>query len=372
MASVTSSDRMPAAALALGRAELELKHSAGSHSGSVAALRALVWLGAGTEEGAEGELEYAAVADARRGFQDMLPQALQTNGGRLDHSSSSVIKAALLFEALAPAAIQPSQGPEAAASDASGGLSPGMAAAAAIFNAAVESVNPSTRRMSVYHEELQAFFARLITFPVRVAYLTTEGHNGSSSNDHGLRVSPWAAKNAVRRVLQDFPGSAEVLSIWVQLHSRMHHLSALRATITDIAAGRTSGGAELAGGAPLLWALLLRVESRRPGGRHRVHGALENCLASSSSLRSCPVLWRIYLAHHLAAGQLDHAHRVFLRAIHECPSSKALWLDGFAGLRRHLNPRETGELLEICRDKEVFLRTDIFEMLLAEMDSDAG
>lgn len=40
--------------------------------------------------------------------------------------------------------------------------------------------------------------------------------------------------------------------------------------------------------------------------------------------RSCPVLWRIYIAHHMNAGQLEPARKVFLRAIHECPWSKVI------------------------------------------------
>lgn len=51
---------------------------------------------------------------------------------------------------------------------------------------------------------------------------------------------------------------------------------------------------------------------------------------------------------------------------------QAVWLDGFSWLRGHLSPREIGELLDICREKEVFLRTDIFEVLLAGMDDDDG
>mmetsp|Transcript_37311 Transcript_37311/g.105267 ORF Transcript_37311/g.105267 Transcript_37311/m.105267 type:complete len:1342 (-) Transcript_37311:420-4445(-) len=368
MASVPPSERMSSAHLFLGRAELELQEAAGSQpaavaasgSGSLAALRVLVYLGAGAEDSAE--VTRSALLSARRGFQDMLPKALQSNGGRLDHSSAALIMAAILFEALAPPS---SDSAEAPASDTTGGLSSGMTAAATLFNAAVESTDSSVRRMSIHHERLQVFFARLITSPVAVAYLP--GTAAASGSCHSLRVSPRAAKRAVSGVLEDFPTSPEALSIWAELHERMHHLSALRATLTGIA-GRLQRG--VAGGTPLLWALLLRVESRRPGGRHRVHGTLESCLASSSSLRSCPVLWRIYLAHHLAAGQLEQAHRVFLRAIHECPSSKALWLDGFAGLRSHLSSREAGELLDICRDKEVFLRTDIFEVLLAGIDSE--
>lgn len=35
-----------------------------------------------------------------------------------------------------------------------------------------------------------------------------------------------------------------------------------------------------------------------------------------------------------------------------------------------MSPKEAGELLDICTQKEVFLRTDIFEILLAQIEAE--
>lgn len=46
--------------------------------------------------------------------------------------------------------------------------------------------------------------------------------------------------------------------------------------------------------------------------------------------------------------------------------SKRLWLDGFLKLNSVLTAKELSDLQEVMRDKELNLRTDIYEILLQE------
>lgn len=46
--------------------------------------------------------------------------------------------------------------------------------------------------------------------------------------------------------------------------------------------------------------------------------------------------------------------------------SKKLWLDGFIKLNSILSAKELSDLQEVMRDKELNLRTDIYEILLQE------
>lgn len=90
------------------------------------------------------------------------------------------------------------------------------------------------------------------------------------------------------------------------------------------------------------------------------------------------VLWRAYLAFELDAlkapsqppGRPDAARRVFFRALHACPWSKTLWLEGFKQLSAGgaLTGNELGDLCETMREKELRLRTDIYEILLQEVE----
>lgn len=46
--------------------------------------------------------------------------------------------------------------------------------------------------------------------------------------------------------------------------------------------------------------------------------------------------------------------------------SKTLWLDGYKILHQVLTTKELSDLQEVMRDKELRLRTDIYEILLQE------
>lgn len=46
--------------------------------------------------------------------------------------------------------------------------------------------------------------------------------------------------------------------------------------------------------------------------------------------------------------------------------SKRLWLDGFTRLTSVLTAKELSDLQEVMRDKEINLRTDIYEILLQD------
>lgn len=46
--------------------------------------------------------------------------------------------------------------------------------------------------------------------------------------------------------------------------------------------------------------------------------------------------------------------------------SKKLWLDGFLKLNPILSAKELSDLQEVMRDKELNLRTDIYEILLQD------
>lgn len=103
---------------------------------------------------------------------------------------------------------------------------------------------------------------------------------------------------------------------------------------------------------------------------HRIRSLLERSVSTASknasATRSKVLLWRVYLAYELALGRPDSARRVYFRAINACPWSKALWLDGFKSLRDHMSPSEMGELLDVMREKDLRLRTDVYEILLMD------
>jgi hypothetical protein len=78
-------------------------------------------------------------------------------------------------------------------------------------------------------------------------------------------------------------------------------------------------------------------------------------------------LWQQYIQHELGLGRLDAARKLFLRAVHAMPGAKGLWLSGFGAVCAGMQPRECSGLLNVMQEREVMVRTDVYEVLLAAM-----
>ncbi|CAN6279845.1 unnamed protein product [Urochloa humidicola] len=110
----------------------------------------------------------------------------------------------------------------------------------------------------------------------------------------------------------------------------------------------------------------LSFEWSKAGSDNRIHSLFERALADDR-LQKSVLLWRCYLAYEAEkACNASAARRVFFRAIHACPWSKRLWLDGFQKLSSILTLKELSDLQEVMRDKELNIRTDIYEILLQD------
>ncbi|XP_025808486.1 protein NRDE2 homolog isoform X3 [Panicum hallii] len=107
----------------------------------------------------------------------------------------------------------------------------------------------------------------------------------------------------------------------------------------------------------------LSFEWHKAGSDNRIHSLFERALADDK-LQKSVLLWRCYLAYEAEkACNASAARRVFFRAIHACPW---LWLDGFLKLSSVLTLKELSDLQEVMRDKELNIRTDIYEILLQD------
>ncbi|KAL0743413.1 hypothetical protein Bca4012_084926 [Brassica carinata] len=116
----------------------------------------------------------------------------------------------------------------------------------------------------------------------------------------------------------------------------------------------------------VVWLFALSYELSRGGSLHRIRGLFERALALDT-LNSSVILWRCYIAYEIdVAHNPSAARRIYFRAINACPWSKKLWLDGFGKLSSVLTAKEMSDLQEVMRDKELNIRTDIYEILLLQ------
>ena len=76
-------------------------------------------------------------------------------------------------------------------------------------------------------------------------------------------------------------------------------------------------------------------------------------------------------AHWLVVSWLPssvHASACTVRSTALHLDEQALWLDGLVGIGEAVGPKERGELLELMRERELRVRTDTYEILLAAVD----
>ncbi|KAJ0987304.1 hypothetical protein J5N97_005660 [Dioscorea zingiberensis] len=161
----------------------------------------------------------------------------------------------------------------------------------------------------------------------------------------------------IQHGLQLYPYNPEMLNTMVEISSLLTVPNKVRLVFDEYSQRKPS---------VILYLFALSYELSKAGSQHRIHVILERALANDK-LQKSVLLWRCYLAYEAdIAHDPDAARRIFFRAIHSCPWSKRLWLDGFQKLSSILTAKELSDLHEVMQDKELNLRTDIYEILLQD------
>ncbi|CAM8981084.1 unnamed protein product [Rhodiola kirilowii] len=256
---------------------------------------------------------------ARQGFKDHIRNLRSTWARGIIHDSSvAFISSAALFEE----------------------VTTGGDDAIEIFNHAFSTVFPERRRQSHQLEHLFYQYLRML-----------------KSHTKSLGLSKlWGT---VLYGLQLYPFSTELFRELVEIGHLFTVPHKLRRTFDDLSHKNPS---------IILWLFAVCYEISIGGSQHRIHGLFERALATDQ-FHSSVILWRLYMAYQInVTGDLSAAKRIFFRAIHTCPWSKKLWLDGFLKLNAVLTAKEMSDLQEVMRDKELNLRTDIYEILLQDED----
>ncbi|XP_047151586.1 nuclear exosome regulator NRDE2 isoform X2 [Vigna umbellata] len=217
-------------------------------------------------------------------------------------------------------------------------LTTGWDAGIGVLNQAFSMVLPE-RRSQGYHLEF------LFNYHIKIL----QRHKRESS-----LMKVW---ESILHGLQIYPFSPELLKDLVEIGHYYTTSNKLRRILDDCCYKKPS---------VVLWLFALSFEMFRGGSEHRIRGLFEKAL-SNDGLSSSVVLWRCYIMFEMEmANDPSAARRAFFRAIHSCPWSKRLWLDGFLKLNSVLTAKELSDLQEVMRDKELNLRTDIYEILLQE------
>ncbi|KAK4750974.1 hypothetical protein SAY87_004456 [Trapa incisa] len=305
--------------LYLWYAEMELSSGMVEHSESSSrAIHILSCLGSGESYSPfKSHPSNLQLLRSRQGFKERIKTVrLAWITGSIDDHSIAVICSASLFEE----------------------LTTGWAAAVEVLDQSFAMVLPERRSNSNQLESLYNFYLRMLW-------------------RHQKQLTLRKIWDAIIQGLQIYPYNPDLFTNLVKVGHSYTTPNKLRLFFHDISHKKPS---------VILWLFALAFEMGKGNDSHRIHALFERSLADGK-LRSSVVLWRCYVAYEIdIARKPSSARRVFFRAIHACPWSKKLWLDGFLKLHSVLTPKELSDLQEVMRDKELNLRTDIYEILLQD------
>ncbi|KAF3792390.1 NRDE2-like protein [Nymphaea thermarum] len=306
--------------LYLWYAEMELGNLTSGSTSSPCLERAvhiLTCLGTGAKYSPfKCEVPSTQLLRARQGFKDKI-KALRSSWARgdvRDHSVALVSSAALFEE-----------------------LTAGWSSARGVFEDAFSMVLPERRSQSHQLESLFVYYIAILLRNLKQATLSRS----------------W---ETILQGLHLYPYNPTIFAAFLKVGSLYTVPNKIRRILDDYCQKRPS---------VITWLSTFLNELGKEGSQHRIHGLFEKALGSDA-LQKSVMLWRCYLTYELHMCNPAAAKRVFFRAIHACPWSKKLWLDGFQRLSAFLTAKELADLQEVMRDKELNLRTDIYEILLQD------
>ncbi|KAL4443524.1 hypothetical protein ABPG75_011261 [Micractinium tetrahymenae] len=347
---------------------------AASDAAVAAAARQLAWLGScgavtlpaaaggsGAAGAAATPLQQAEMVAAKRGFQDhllaLMRQQQQAAATAAGGQSGAAEQAPAALSAGGRALVAAAAAFELLLGRLRGSLAAGVKAALAIYDQVLAALVPAQQAPQQAHRGAAGpADAQLELLSWQRCALAADAAR------HAVPGAPPAmAREAVLRALRLFPGSLPLLHLLVAHELAGHTLTQLRRELHGLLEAAPS---------PQAWLAMLAVEvgSRSPSGV--VAATLERAVSHPSG-RACPLLWRCYLRFEAHRGRYEAVRRLFLRAIGACPWSKAMWCDGLALLNGRVPPKELSEYMEVMKDKELVVRTDMLEVALAQLEGGA-
>jgi hypothetical protein len=370
-----------------------------------------------------GLLADSHLRDARVKFQQRIPELVASAGGALTPAAASTVAAAALFELV----VGLRKGDEAAGLSAAVAVCKQVTAAVPEAVRATSAQHEQLVTLQCHMLAAAATGNRSALAPALNFYSSSSSGSSTVAGQAALlaaAVPPARAREALGAALQLYPHSKALLQLQVGLDHACYTLSGLRrqlavlmevnpspglwAVALQAEALRPGGGVRLgvlferALAAPtfLQWhqherlqrqrtrqawatacAAVLPAQQQQRGQQQQQELLMQPVTAEGSAAAlldlavwdgyrgwgHCAGLWQQYMQYELGLGRLDAARKLFLRAVHAVPGAKGLWLSGFGGVCAGLQPRECSGLLNVMLEREVVVRTDVYEVLLAAM-----
>ncbi|KAI0375320.1 DUF1740-domain-containing protein [Pilatotrama ljubarskyi] len=187
---------------------------------------------------------------------------------------------------------------------------------------------------------------------------------------------PALLRERAERAIEEYPSNTAVLGVFLEAEKGQGIWGRVRAMLGETAAdgtGREKGVARrvaevwVAGWEKGRWEA--EIERTRSGlsaaaeDERRVLRTLSQVARYADTTRGSAVLWKLFVAFELRAGQPERAKKLLFRAVGECPLVKELYLLAFGPLRGSFSARELNEWADTMAERGVRMRVGLDEVV---------
>ncbi|KAI0361277.1 DUF1740-domain-containing protein [Trametes cingulata] len=172
---------------------------------------------------------------------------------------------------------------------------------------------------------------------------------------------PALLRERAERAIEEYPSNTAVLGVFLEAEKGQGIWGRVRAMLGETAADGTGREKGVARRVAEVWVAGWE-KGRWEAEIERTRSGL-SAAAEDERTRGSAVLWKLFVAFELRAGQPERAKKLLFRAVGECSLVKELYLLAFGPLRDCFSARELNEWADTMAERGVRMRVGLDEVV---------
>ncbi|KAI8980698.1 DUF1740-domain-containing protein [Trametes punicea] len=171
---------------------------------------------------------------------------------------------------------------------------------------------------------------------------------------------PGLLRERAERAIEEYPSNTAVLGVFLEAEKGQGIWGRVRAMLGETAADGTWKEKDVARRVAEVWVAGWE-KGRWEAEIERTRSGL-SAAAEDERTRGSAVLWKVFVAFEVRAGQPERAKKLLFRAVGECPLVKELYLLAFGPLRAAFGARELNQWADTMAERGVRMRMGLDEV----------
>ncbi|KAI1793871.1 NRDE-2, necessary for RNA interference-domain-containing protein [Ganoderma leucocontextum] len=172
---------------------------------------------------------------------------------------------------------------------------------------------------------------------------------------------PAVLRERVESAIEVYPNNTAILGMFLEAEKGQGIWGRVRAVLGETAADGTGKEKGVARRAAEVWVAGWE-KGRWEAEVQRTRGGLAAAVEDERT-RGSAVLWKLFVAFEIRAGEPERAKKLLFRAVGECPLVKELYLLAFGPLREVFSTRELKLLAETMAERRLRMRVGLDEVV---------